>query len=364
MKRIRIAYLIDDLSYGGAQKQLSLLVRALPPHIDPLVVSLSRFTDPFAGILTGAGIEVVALVRRSHADFLRLVALARTLRGARVEVVHGFLDAANAYGWASARLLRRPVVLSVQSDRLQVGLVGAALPYMLRHADYVTVNSAAGETLLLDRVGVDRGRLALVTNWIGSGNPPSAPARAADGPTIGFVGRLSPEKRVSTLVDAFAILRRRWSGGRLIVMGGGPERAHIERRIAALDIGESVELLAPSPDVKATLARLDCFVLPSAFEGLPNVVIEALAMGVPVVASRVGDLPELVTPGRTGVLVDSVEPEAFAAAIAAVVDDGELRSAVRSEGPRLVRERFSIERALEKLVPVYESLAAKRTRDR
>jgi glycosyltransferase involved in cell wall biosynthesis len=356
----KVAYVIDGLSYGGAAKQLTLLLRALPPRFHPVVICMSEQTHPFADILCDEGFEVTALSRRFHVDATRLVRLARALRVARVDLVHGFLDASNVYAFLAARMLRKPIILHVQNEQLQLhGLRRRVLSWMLRHADRVMVNSRAGERFLLNSVGVPERALVLIQNWIAAGEAPLDPCdRASDRPAelVGFIGRFTDQKRLPLLIEAFRVVAGLRPDARLVMMGAGSEKTALEQLSARLGIDERVEFRPASPDVESTLRELSCLVLPSAYEGLPNVAIEALLQGVPVVASRAGDMPELLTDGQTGLLVEGDAPEALARAIVRVLSDSSLAENARIEGPKLVKERFSLDIALEKLVPVYQRL--------
>lgn len=359
-RRLTVAYLIDDLSLGGAEKQLSMLARALPDSIEPFVVCLSDRNQPIGGILEAAGIEVVTIERRSHVEMRRLRTAVAALRDRNTDVVHGFLDAADGYAFASARLLRKPVVLSLQSDAFRVsGLQRRALSWMLRHADRVLVNSRRGADFLRRRVGVSEPRILHIPNWIDTGK--TGPPRRVPGPevppTVGFIGRFAPEKRVPLLVEAFHRLLAEIPQARLVLMGEGPERAEIVRLVDGLKLGDRVEFVPPSPSVEATLRRLHVFAMTSALEGLPNAAIEALALGVPVVSTAVGDMADIVAEGKTGALFESDDAESVAATLARALKNRALLERAVLHGPRLAEERFSLSRAIDSLAAVYRTLA-------
>jgi glycosyltransferase involved in cell wall biosynthesis len=354
-----IAYVIDDLSYGGAQKQLSILARSLPSGYRPLVVSMSAHTEPFGTILRSAGVDVVSVTRGSSIEVRRLLSVRAAIRDGGADVVHGFLDAANAYAFLAARLLRRPVVLSLRNERLRLsGMRAVALRAMLRRAERVLVNSVAGRQLLTSDIGVSERKVLYVKNWIEPAHLelPSAGAPQGDTLVIGNVGRFAAQKRLHLLIEAFCLLQEQMPDTRLLLMGDGIERESLVRRAERLGLRESVEFVEPGVDVAATLARMHCFVLPSAFEGLPNSALEALAMGVPVVASRAGDIGDLIVEGKTGTLIDDDSPRGIAAAIERVLCDRLLIESARTEGPRLIAAGYSIDAALRQLLPVYDDL--------
>jgi glycosyltransferase involved in cell wall biosynthesis len=362
---LTIAYLIDSLSYGGAERQLDLLVRALPPTITPVIISLSEDIDPFGTALRKSGFDVVAIERRAHMDVKRLWEAVRAIRSRGTGLVHGFLDAANAYAYASARTLRLPVMLSLQSEILRVpGARGAVLSMMLRRADRVLVNSTAGAELLRTRIGVSEGRILHIRNWIDPsrlGGPRDLPS-AGSHPTIGFVGRFAPAKRLTLLVEVFQNLLRIIPDARLVLQGDGSDRADVIERVERMGLGESVRIVPPDPDVAGTLRRLHAFVLTSSFEGLPNAAIEALSMGVPIVATDVGDLGELVIDGKTGTFFRNDDPSSMAETLAGVLADRALIESAHVSGPRLVEEKFSLSKAVDRLVSDYAALADRKGR--
>ena len=355
-----IAFLIDSLSFGGAERQLSLLVRALPEPFKPVVISLSGDIDPFGKELQSRGIDVVAIERRSHVDLRRLREAARVIRARKADIVHGFLDAANAYAFVSGRVLRKPVVLSLRNEVLRLsGAKGTALSWMLRHADRILVNSHNGADFLRNRIGVLERNIVHIPNWVDPdrvGRVRDIPPPGAAATAIGFVGRFAKQKRVDLLVEAFHAVRRRVPDARLILMGDGAERGEIVTRVERLGLTPYVEFVAPNPDVDATLRRIDVFVLTSAFEGLPNAAIEALSMGIPVVSTAVGDIGELIIPGKTGALFENDRPDSMADTLVRVLADRSLLENAARFGPKLVEERFSLSRAVERLTAVYRSL--------
>lgn len=353
-----VAYVIDNLDFGGAQRQLSLLTAAMPTPYRPVVVSMSDSIDPFGLVIEASGTDVIAVTARGHVNPTRLSLIAEAIRICHADIVHGFLDAANAYAFLAGRMLGKPVVLSLRNERLRMGGVrGAALQWMLRRADGVVVNSRAGEKFLTTRVRVDARRVTLVPNCIADAALSPPRVQAADGaPVVGSIGRFTAQKRLHLLLDAFAIVRKRLPRTRLIIMGNGPEEGALRRRAERLDVGDAIEWRPPNLDIGPVLGRLHCFTIPSAYEGLPNTALEAIGAGVPVVATRAGDLTDIVIDGRTGTLLDDDRPEAIAGAITDwLTDTGRLERA-RTEGPALVREKYRVSSSLERLLPVYDRL--------
>lgn len=357
--RLKTAFVIDDLGFGGAQRQLSILVEALSRTGEPRVFCLSQTTRPFADRIRDAGVEVVVLPRSHGFEVRRINDLARAFGAMDIDVVHGFLDAANAYAWTAAWRARRPCVLSLRNERLRLrGFRRLVLRQALRRADFVTANSQAGKRFLVDDLSLPPERVAVVPNAV---IPPtaSAPDRLPDPPVIGFVGRLSRQKQVGILVDAFAEALTNLPDAKLVLVGDGPERGTVIDRARRHGIEQRVQFAGVVDDVDQLMIGFSCLVLPSAYEGLPNVAMEAVALGVPVVAAAVGDVEDIVLDDRTGYLWREPTTSALADLLIRAATDEALRRRAGEEGPALIRANYSVDAAVDKLMPVYKKVVGK-----
>jgi len=345
---LRIGFVIDDLGHGGAQRQLALIAEALRGRAILRVVVLSGVREPYGTRLLNAGAEVIHLPRRAGFELARLRALSAALRVFSPDVIHGFLDASNAYAFIAARRLRAPVVMSLRSDRLTVtGPRAAIVRIMFRRADAVVVNSHAGREYLLRSVGVAPSRVHGLPNII----PPALPGAPRDLHMIGCVGRLVPLKRFAKVIDALPIVRAQIPDARLTIVGEGPDMHALRERAAPL--GDAVTFTGEVENAAGLVGGFGCVVVASEYEGLPNAALEAMAAGVPVVAVRAGDLPGLIEDGVTGCFSAGAAPDALAGAIVRALADARLHDSARIQGPRLVAERFSAERARDALLAVY-----------
>jgi sugar transferase (PEP-CTERM/EpsH1 system associated) len=196
---------------------------------------------------------------------------------------------------------------------------------------------------------------------------PVAPAAAgwrADGAfVIGAVGRLQDVKNHAALIEAFARLRTRMPGQklRLVLVGDGPLRARLEQQAADCGAGEDIVFAGAHADVAAVLGGFSLFALPSIAEGTPVTLLEAMASELPVVASNVGGIPEVVTSGAHGTLVPAGDPEALAQALAAYVRDPELaRSHGRAARAR-IEHSYSMAAMLAAYLGLYDSLCKSKT---
>jgi glycosyltransferase involved in cell wall biosynthesis len=354
--RLKTAFVIDDLGFGGAQRQLSILVEALARTAEPCVFCMSENARPYGERIRRAGVEVIVLPRSRGFDLLRARDLARAIEGMNIDIVHGFLDAANVYAWVAARRAGRPCVLSLRNERLRLGgLRRWALRLALRRADSVVANSKAGRRFLIDVLSLPRERVTVIPNAVSfSSMPPPLPA--PEPPVIGFVGRLDLQKQVGVLVDAFALAAKELPDATLVIVGDGPERASLLDRVRGRGVADRVQFTGLVENAERMMAGFSCLVLPSAYEGFPNVALEAVALGVPVVAAAVGDVEDIVIDDRTGYLWRDPSVHTLAGLLLRAAKNDELRRRTGQEGPALVRENYSVDVALARLMPVYERI--------
>ena len=181
---------------------------------------------------------------------------------------------------------------------------------------------------------------------------------SADGLLVGAVGRLSAEKAFDVLVRSVGDLVRRGLDVRLVVAGEGNERARLEQLVRELGLRDRVFLPGWQADVKAVFEAMDVFALSSLREGLPNVVLEAMALEVPVVATRVNGVPRLVQDGRNGLLVTAGDKDGLTTALYGVLTNPDLRELFRRAGRRTVEGQYSFPTRMQRLKRVYDELLA------
>jgi 2-deoxystreptamine N-acetyl-D-glucosaminyltransferase/2-deoxystreptamine glucosyltransferase len=231
---------------------------------------------------------------------------------------------------------------------------------------YIANSPGALEVLVAH--GFDPARLHYIPNgidataWAPSAADATAAARSAGPPVVLCSGRFTPVKRQLDLVEAAAILRDRGVQARFRLAGSGPLQGAVADRVAALGLGAVVELpgtLDPATMADA-LAAADIACLPSLQEGMPGVVLEAMASGVPVVGTRVNGIRDLVVDGVTGLLVPPADPPALAAALAELLGDPQRRRAFGDAGRARALQDFSIDGMVDAYVDLYRRLARAR----
>jgi glycosyltransferase involved in cell wall biosynthesis len=200
----------------------------------------------------------------------------------------------------------------------------------------------------------DPARTVVILNGV---DPQAAVIRTHEGvdrPRLVSVGRLKAPKDFPTLLEAVSRLAHQPLD--LRVIGDGPDRAALEEMIQALGLDTRVQLVGDRDDVLALLGESDCFVLSSTSEGLPISILEAMAAGLPVVASDVGGVHELVAPDVTGLLVPARDPAALAQALGSLLVDASVRARLGAAARAAVEERFNVDRVRKEHLTLYESL--------
>jgi glycosyltransferase involved in cell wall biosynthesis len=234
----------------------------------------------------------------------------------------------------------------------------ALAPIHVKNADVVIATSGAlaqyvtGATPRVIYAGVCASRL------------PERSAISGRGETVIGVGcRLAPIKAVPNLVRAFALLQADFPQTRLEIAGDGPERGKIAELVSELGLGDRISLLGWKSDFDATLVNWDIFVLPSLEESFGIAAIEAMAAGLPVVASAVGGLTEIVQDGETGWLVRAGDPQQLAERLSALLSNPEERLRMGVQGQTYARTHFSEDRMVTEIAEIYDELTQSRPTD-
>ncbi len=271
--------------------------------------------------------------------------LVRLLRKLRPHVVHTHNTAAFFYGGVAASLARVPRLIHTRhGQRFNASARETlAFRFLSKFAYRVASVSADGRHLTISE-GVHADRACMIRNGVDlSRFPYVGPNR--HGPAI-LVARLSPEKDVATLIRAVQIASQLRGPGdpalRLDIVGDGATRPQLERQAQSHGIADTIRFLGERRDVASRLASASMFVLPSLTEGISLTLLEAMARGLPVVATRVGGNPEVVIDGDTGFLVPPQNPESLAAAIVRVHQDPVLGRELGRRGRQRVEKEFSV----------------------
>jgi sugar transferase (PEP-CTERM/EpsH1 system associated) len=361
-RRPLVAHVIPTLRVAGLENVVARLIDRLRTDLDHAVITpagngpmRARFPE---------GIPVIAMADEHPQDRWNAIRMARIFRALRPDIVHS-RNWSSVDGIIAARLAGVPIVVHSEHGReasdpegrdRKRRIVRRLLAPMVDQ--FVTVSRDLGRWLVED-IGLPRRKVLSICNGVDtrrfspSGRQAARAALAIESGSmvIGTVGRLDPVKDQVGLIHAF----RRVAGdprARLLIVGDGPCRPELESVISALDLDQRVRLLGERDDVPDVLAAMDVFVLSSIGEGISNTILEAMATGLAVVATRVGGNPELVVDGTTGSLVEARSPAALAAALQRYLEDPGL---IESQG-RAARQLAEAEFSLERMLASYEQL--------
>lgn len=360
----RIAFCITDLDIGGAERMFVELVTRLD----------RRFWEPRVFCLSAPG----KLVERLNADNIPVVCfgvknirqigvvwkLAWELKRFRPALVQCFLFHANVIGRLSAWWARVPHVvcgirvaerrsrLRLWLDKLtqvfvdhNVCVSRAVADFSIRNGRLTSnkvsvIPNAVDFKLFASAMPIDRTSLGI----------------SADAPLVLFVGRFDPQKAPFVLLEAFKRLLARHPSWQLLFVGHGLLRDSMERWVEENRLSQRIQLIGWRPDVPQLLKAANCLVLPSLWEGMPNIVLEAMAAGLPVVVSQVEGTEELISPEETGLLVSPGSVDDLERAIEAILSDSELSKRVAKNAQQIVQKHFTFESMITAYEQLYRSL--------
>lgn len=361
---IRIAFCITDLDPGGAERALVQLATRLDrDRWEPLVLCLGK-PGPLVDVLEGAGIRVVCCGARRSTDVGALLRLYRALRRFRPQVLQTFLFHANIAGRIVGRLAGVRHCISgirVAERRARWHLwLDRATNSLVR--SNVCVSRAVAE-FSATTGGLQRAKLVVIPNGVDVASIAAAePLDLADlgipppSRVVVAVGRLDRQKGLQFLVDAAGEMSRGLDDVHFLIVGEGPDRTALLRRVSERGLSARVHFAGWRADVPRILRSATCLVLPSLWEGMPNVVLEAMAAGLPVVATRVEGVEELIVPGETGLLVPAASATELAEALKAVLRDAEQARRLGQAGQQRAIALFSWERMAARYDQLYQRI--------
>jgi len=392
--RSGVLMMIGSLGPGGAERQVVMTLQGLQGRgLGPVRLACCNLTTPAerfflpqleaCGIPVGqigaepvsainGGVRAALLALPEHLQ--SILGYAATLAAARPRVAHLWLDEVNIKGGIAAVATGVPrIVLGLRS--LPPCNFGFHRPYMREGYRWVVrqpgvtliCNSACGARAYERWLGLPEGAIGVVRNGLTFDATTLESLRGArgeyrrrmsipgDAPVVGTVFRMSEEKQPLLWMEIAAGVRRAIPDARFLVVGDGPLREAVELRAQREDLNGAVHFAGYDSQPLRAIVDMDLFLLTSRAEGLPNVLIEAQAVGVPVVTTPVGGAPETIDHGRTGVVLEGADPTEVAAVLVKLLRDAAWRSEAAKRAPWFVQSAFGVERALDETIAVYDS---------
>jgi len=385
---VRVLRVIARLNMGGPALHVAYLTAGLAKrgYETTLVAgSLARGEDSMAFVADELGIEVERIEELHREisplrDAVATVRLARVIRRVRPHILHTHTAKAGAVGRLAALLAgdaRPPIVVHTFHGHVLRGyfdpLRTAGFRLLERwlatkstalvavspqvRDDLVSLGVAPRERFVVVRVGIElEQRVAAERD--GRGESRRVLGIGPDRFAVGWIGRMTGVKRTDDVLRAFRRLRDRGVDACLCMIGDGPDRPAVERRAHELGLMRDTFFLGYQEEVAPFYAAFDAMILPSINEGTPVSAIEALAAGRPVVATRVGGVPDVIREGEDGFLVEPGDVDGLAERLARLAADPELRARLGAAGRARVIPRYSVERLVDDIDLLYRSLLA------
>lgn len=364
--RARILFVIDHAaSTGGAERLVVGLATHLPQDRFEPWICATRSADPDAvRTLVESGVRLVTLGRRAKWDVHRLGGLVRILRQHRFDVLHAHKFGSNLWGTLIGSACRVPAVVahehswSYEGEALRAWLDGQVIG---RLATRFVAVSTADAARMVSREGVRAEKIVVIPNaYVPSRSGAHTDVRGelglgADVPLIGIAAVLRPEKRIDVLLEAHAKVRATIPRAHLVIAGDGDCRPELERRARELGIADAVHFLGARTDIDSVLRALDVAALSSDREGSPLLMFECMANGIPLVATDVGGVADVVEHGRTGVLVPRRDPDALSRGLSSLLSDPERRAAMAAAGSEALRQ-YTIGAIAGRFAELYDTL--------
>ena len=376
LKVVTLVRMFGEAGGGGAERVARELLAALDPDRFDRTLFVSRPPAPddptgeqIEADLRRRGVRVQFLSRQFKYDPFGWWPLLRLLRRERIDILHAHTFGHNAWATVLGRLAGVGVIVAHEHNWAFAGrplrpLVDRRL--IARGSDAIIVVSDDARRKMIEVERIPPTRLVVLANGVralpaGNGHAVRAElAIGSDDPVIGVVCVMRPEKAVDSLVRAAALLMSDVPRLRVVVAGDGPERPAVQALARELGVADRVLLLGDRMDVPDILDALDVAVLCSDYEGIPLALLEYMDAARPIVATRVGGIPELIEDGVDGLLVAPRDPPALAEAILALLRDRERAAALGAQARERCRREFSVDATVDRLQDLYEQLYATR----
>lgn len=364
----RVMQVVLSLTPGGTEHLVVQICKRLPPEYGTVVCCLDAEGE-WAADLQARGIEVRALRRRPGFHPLVGREIAQFAAEREIDVLHCHQYSPFVYGRIAAMWNRRLKIVYTEHGRLSDApptwkrrLVNPLLSHF--DGSIVAVSHELRDYMIDSRF--PRERVRVIHNGIEAGQAATSLDRRRARMQLGLderafvvttVARLDPVKDLVALLDAFAFVRKRVPMARLVIIGDGPERQRLEARAQQEDLAGSVQITGYRADVRALLPAADVYASSSISEGVSITILEAMATGIPVVATAVGGTPEILSDGTGGILVPSREPVRMARAIVSLAQEPARRIALAAAARRRLEASFTIDRMVDDYARSYRGLA-------
>lgn len=370
MRKINVLHIYQNSKIGGVQQQFLSLLKAYDRDVfNPIFCCLGP-EEEISKEIERIDIETVALNRVRYHRFSPGIVrdLYRLMKQKNIHIVRTHRYRANLYGRLAALLSGVPVkIISLHDNyrkdlRLERRIVNKIL---LKVTDKIVAVSESIRKDIIKYDGIDSSKILVIPNGIDTerfkpkGNfadiRKEFSIKESD-IVVGFVGRVVPAKGLEYLIDALPFLKKEFKNIKLLITGEGSTMERLKKKAKENNVHDSIIFTGKRRDIPDILSCTDIFVMPSVAEGLPNALLEAMAMGKPIVATEVGGIPEVIKNGHSGLLVPPRNPEALATAIKDLISNDQLAAKMGQVARHIVLDNFSIWSIAQKWQTLYLSI--------
>jgi glycosyltransferase involved in cell wall biosynthesis len=367
--RKKILFVIGQLDVGGAERQMLYLATNLNPERYLVKVCSFSADIPLLSMFEGHSIETIVLPKTGNPDLTRPFKLFQLVKEFQPDLIHSYLFVANTWSRIVGTLLRIPVILSERSSELRKPKWQKLIERLLfPFGSLLIANSQSGAKRVIENKEFKAGKVKVVYNGV----PLEKYKREISEETrlklrselqipesskvIGIIGRLHYCKNHELLFESFEIINNQIPDLFLLCIGDGPRKDELEKLADLLGIQDKVIFAGIREDIPECLSIMDVLVLPSRWEGFPNVLLEAMAAKCPVIATKVGGVEELINDGQTGLLVNSENKFELSDKIKLILEDIELTNIIKENAFNSIVNNFSLIRMVENTEKYYGKL--------
>lgn len=368
MGRIKVLQFISDMNVAGAQMVLFNLTKGLLERGNYCPLICTTAWGALADEAEKIGIRVLLLNQDRVFDTSLITELGSLIRKSKISIVHSHMWSANLYSGILFALTKKPIFIVTEHGRHTLKKKRRILMnrFIVKEADAVITVSDQLRKDMIDFGKVSPNKITTIENGIdlnrfnGNRLDRKEIRKKLDleisTPVIGIVGNLTEVKGHRYFLEAASVISKHKPDARFLIVGDGVLREQLENQAHRLGIAQKVSFLGRRSDVPEILSALDVFVLSSEFEGIPNALLEAMAMGKPVVATKVGGVPEIVEDGYTGITVSPKNSLTLAEAITRLLKDNMLSMQMGYKASKVIRERFNVSLMVDRYEALYDNL--------
>lgn len=371
-ERINLLQVVNGLAIGGAEKKLLELVKTLDKKRYNIIVCSIGQGGPLQKDFEALGVNVIVCQKRNKFDLSLILTVARLIKECEIDVVQTTLLLADLVGAMAAQIAGKPPVISWETvshgenDILRTGNRHIiAYKFAMKRVSRIVAVSQEIKQSLVQRRGIPAEKIAYIPYGVdlkkfarrnGSVDKRSILNIPSDRIVVGTVARAEPYKGVAYLQKAALQMVEQHPKLDFVFVGDGSLRKELEAEVGARGWSDRIHFLGFRNDVNEIMNTFDIFILPSLSEGLPNVILEAMASSKPVIATAVGGIPEAVVEGETGLLIPPSNTTAIMDAIRSLLSDHKAALRMGEAGRRRVEENFSLQKEVSSFEHLYKQL--------